>query len=453
MSTPSTPARLENPPAGMSSTASGTRMALIAMTAIFFMWGFITELNGVLIPHLQSVFELTHARSMLLDSAFFGAYFVMALPAGRVVARVGYKLGIVIGLLIAGAGALLVLPAAQMASFNLFLPALFILATGVVVLQVAANPYVSLLGTPQRAASRLNFAQAVNSLGHTIGPYVAGLLIFSATLLSAEQLAALPAAERVQTVQPLYIGVAVALLVLAAAVYFFRLPALFEATEQADSRPHGFAEVLRLPHVRWGVLAIFFYVGVEVTVAHFMVKYVSQPTIGGMSERDASLYLSYYHAAAMVGRFVGAALLMRANPRRMLPLYAALNILLLLVTMTTLGGVAMWSVVAVGLFNSIMFPTIFTLAIERLGPMTEKASSLLVMAIVGGAVIPPLQGLFVDLFNARLGDETRALQYAFFVSILCYAYILWYGWRGSRLSGAGLPGAGPSGAGVAAAKD
>ncbi|MCF7223327.1 sugar MFS transporter [Lysobacter sp. TLK-CK17T] len=410
-------------------------MALVAMTAIFFMWGFITELNGVLIPHLQSVFELTHARSMLLDSAFFGAYFVMALPAGRVVAKVGYKLGIVIGLLVAGAGALLVLPAAQMASFNLFLPALFILATGVVVLQVAANPYVSLLGAPQRAASRLNFAQAVNSLGHTIGPYVAGLLIFSATMLSADQLAALPASERVQTVQPLYIGVAATLLVLAAAVYFFRLPALVEATEQADDRPHGFREVLALPHVRWGVLAIFFYVGVEVTVAHFMVTYVSKPEIGAMSERDASLYLSYYHFAAMIGRFAGAVLLMRANPRRVLPLAAGMNILLLLVTMNSLGGVALWSVVAVGLFNSIMFPTVFTLAIERLGPMTEKASSLLVMAIVGGAVIPPLQGLFVDLFKAGIGNETRALQYAFFVSILCYVYILWYGWRGSRLRG------------------
>jgi FHS family L-fucose permease-like MFS transporter len=380
------------------------------------------------------VFQLTHARSMLLDSAFFAAYFVMAVPAGRVVARVGYKLGIVIGLLVAGAGALLVLPAAQSASFNLFLPALFILASGVVLLQVSANPYVSLLGAPERAASRLNFAQAVNSLGHTLGPYVAGALIFSATLLSADQLAALPAAQRVQAVQPLYVGVAAALIVLALAVYFFRMPALREATEQADARPHGFAEVLRHPHLRWGVLAIFFYVGVEVTVAHFMVTYVSRPDIGGMSEGDASLYLSIYHGAAMIGRFLGAVLLLSANPRRLLPAYAAINIVLLLTTMSTLGGVAMWSVVMVGLFNSIMFPTIFTLAIARLGPMTEKASSLLVMAIVGGAVIPPLQGLVVDLLKSASGNETLALQHAFVVSMLCYAYIAWYGWRGSRIA-------------------
>jgi FHS family L-fucose permease-like MFS transporter len=409
-----------------------TRVALVAMTAIFFMWGFITELNGVLIPHLQAVFDLTHFRSMLLDSAFFGAYFVMALPAGKVVGRLGFKLGIVLGLLVAGAGALLILPAAQMGSFNLFLPALFILASGIVLLQVSANPYVSLLGAPQHAASRLNFAQAVNSLGHTIGPYVAGVLIFSATLLSAEQLAALPASERASTVQPLYIGVAVALLALALAVYLFRMPPLTEATEQAEARPHGFAEVLALPHVRWGVLAIFFYVGVEVTVAHFMVSYVSRPEIGDMSKESASAYLSFYHLAAMIGRFVGALLLLRADPRRMLPAAAAINIGLLLATMVSTGSVATWSVVAVGLFNSIMFPTIFTLAIEGLGPMTEKAASLLVMAIVGGAVVPPLQGLVADALLAGNG-ETRALQYAYVVSALCYAYIVWYGLRGSRV--------------------
>ncbi len=414
--------------------AMNTRIALIAMTAIFFMWGFITELNGVLIPHLQSVFELTHFKSMLLDSAFFGAYFVMAIPAGRVVARVGYKMGIVIGLLIAGGGALLVLPAAQMGSFNLFLPALFVLASGIVLLQVSANPYVSLLGVPERAASRLNFAQAVNSLGHTIGPYVAGVLIFSATLLSADQLAALPAAERASTVQPLYIGVAIALLVLALVVYLFRMPALTEATEQADNKQHSFAEVLALPHVRWGVLAIFFYVGVEVTVAHFMVTYVSQPEIGNMAKDSASAYLSYYHGAAMIGRFVGAALLLSANPRRLLPLAAAINILLLAVTMSSTGQVATWSVVAVGLFNSIMFPTVFTLAIEKLGPMTEKAASLLVMAIVGGAVIPPLQGLLVDALKSSTGSEVQALQYGYVVSVLCYAYIAWYGLRGSRVA-------------------
>ena len=429
--------------ASNATPATHTRVALVAMTAIFFMWGFITELNGVLIPHLQSVFDLTHARSMLLDSAFFGAYFVMAVPAGKVVGRVGFKMGIVIGLLVAGVGALLILPAARMGSFNLFLPALFILATGIVLLQVSANPYVSLLGAPERAASRLNFAQAVNSLGHTIGPYVAGVLIFSATMLSADQLAALPASERASTVEPLYVGVAVALIVLAVAVSLFRMPPLTEATERAEVRHHSFAELLALPHVRWGVLAIFFYVGVEVTVAHFMVTYVSRPDIGNMSREAASAYLSFYHLAAMIGRFVGALLLLRANPRRMLPAAAAINIGLLLVTMGTTGNVATWSVVAVGLFNSIMFPTIFTLAIERLGSMTEKAASLLVMAIVGGAVIPPLQGLVVDALQAGQG-ETHALQYAFVVSALCYAYIVWYGLRGSRVRMA--DGAGRSGA-------
>jgi FHS family L-fucose permease-like MFS transporter len=299
---------------------------------------------------------------------FSGAYFVMAVPAGKVVGRLGFKMGIVVGLLVAGAGALLILPAAQIGSFELFLPALFILATGIVLLQVSANPYVSLLGVPERAASRLNFAQAVNSLGHTVGPYVAGVLIFSTTLLSAEQLAALPASERASTVEPLYVGVAVALLVLALAVVSVPHAGLDRATERADVRHHTFAELLALPHVRWGVLAIFFYVGVEVTVAHFMVTYVSRPEIGNMSPEAASAYLSFYHLAAMIGRFIGALLLLRANPRRMLPAAAAINIGLLLVTMNSAGSVATWSVVAVGLFNSIMFPTIFTLAIERLGP-------------------------------------------------------------------------------------
>jgi len=221
------------------------------------------------------------------------------------------------------------------------------------------------------------------------------------------------------------------------------MPPLTEATERAEVRHHSFAELLALPHVRWGVLAIFFYVGVEVTVAHFMVTYVSRPDIGNMSREAASAYLSFYHLAAMIGRFVGALLLLRANPRRMLPAAAAINIGLLLVTMGTTGNVATWSVVAVGLFNSIMFPTIFTLAIERLGSMTEKAASLLVMAIVGGAVIPPLQGLVVDALQAGQG-ETHALQYAFVVSALCYAYIVWYGLRGSRVRMA--DGAGRSGA-------
>ncbi|HJR73421.1 MAG TPA: sugar MFS transporter [Luteimonas sp.] len=425
----------------MNSNASvNTRAALIAMTAIFFMWGFITELNDVLIPHLKSVFDLKYWQAMLIQFCFFGAYLVMAVPAGLVVGKVGYKASIVIGLLVAGGGALLILLAAQMGVYGLFLSALFVLASGIVVLQVSANPYVSLLGAPERAPSRLNFAQAINSLGHTIGPWIGGALILGATHLSAQQLEALPAAERAQTVQPLYLGVALALIVLAVAVYLFRLPAHAEATERADAGRHRFVDVLKHRHVRWGVLAIFLYVGAEVAIGSFIANYAMRPDIGAVAKQDVGRYVSVYWGLAMVGRFIGAALLLKANPRRLLGVYAAVNIGLLLLTMFSTGPLAMWSVIAIGLFNSIMFPTIFTLVIDRLGPLVPKASSLLVMAIFGGAVVPFLQGHLVDAIHAGTGNETLALQYAFVLPALCYAYIVWYGLRGSRPS-AGAPNA------------
>lgn len=413
--------------------AMNTRVALVAVTAIFFMWGFITELNDVLIPHLKSVFELKYWQASLIQVCFFGAYLLMAVPAGMVVARVGYKLGIVTGLLVAGGGALLILPAAQMGSYNLFLPALFILASGIVLLQVSANPYVALLGAPERAPSRLNFAQAINSIGHTIGPWVGGALILGATHMSAEQLAALPAAVRAQTVQPLYLGVALALIALAGVVFLFRLPAHAEATERADPQRHTFAEVLRHPHVRFGVLAIFLYVGAEVAIGSYLANYAMRPDIGAISREAVGGYVSMYWGAAMIGRFVGSVLLLKANPRRMLGVYAMVNVALLLLTMLSAGKLAMWSVIAIGFFNSIMFPTVFTLVIDRLGPLVPKASSLLVMAIFGGAVIPFLQGHLIDFIQGATGNETTGLQYAFILPALCYAYIVWYGLRGSRV--------------------
>lgn len=423
-----------------SSTAQGsgtkstvnTRVAFAAVTAIFFMWGFLTALNDVLIPHLKAVFELNWARTMLIQFTFFGAYFVMSVPAGWVVDKVGYKLGIVIGLVVAGCGALLFLPAAQIQWYYLFLGALFTLASGITLLQVSANPYVSLLGDPARAASRLNLAQALNSLGHTSAPWVGGMLILSTAVLGADQLAALSQQQQAayqtaqaQSVQIPYLGLALTLFVLAAIVFALRLPALAEATERADTRRHTFAEVLSIPHVRWGVLAIFVYVGAEVAIGSFLINYIAQSDIGAMSEADASKYVSLYWGGAMVGRFLGSALLLRVDARRLLALYAAIACLLLLTTIGSHGKLAMWSVIAIGLFNSIMFPTIFTLGIERLGPMTEKASSLLIMAIVGGAIVPLAQGMLAD----RVGVQT-----AFFLPMLCYVYIVWYGLRGSRLA-------------------
>ncbi len=406
-------------------------MALGVLTTIFFMWGFLTCLNDILIPHLKSIFQLSYAQVMLVQFTFFGAYFLMALPAGRLVAALGYKKGIVAGLAIAGIGALGFWPAAGLHLYPAFLGALFVLATGITVLQVAANPYVALLGPERTSSSRLTLAQALNSFGTFLAPWFGGLLILSNVVKTPTELATLAPAEQLvyqtqqaQAVQGPYIGLAVVLFLLAIFVWLFRLPALTEATDKDDHARHGFAEVLRHPHVLFGVLGIFFYVGAEVSIGSFMVNYLSMPEIGHMSEQQAAKYVSWYWGGAMIGRFIGSALMAKFSPRRLLALFAAINALLVLTTMLSSGGLAMYSIIAIGLFNSIMFPTIFALGIERLGPMTSKASSLLIMAIVGGAIIPPLQGLFAD----HIG-----LQQAFFLPLLCYLYIVFYGLSGSRL--------------------
>lgn len=406
-------------------------MAMGVLTTIFFMWGFLTCLNDILIPHLKSIFQLNYAQVMLVQFTFFGAYFLMALPAGRLVAALGYKKGIVAGLGVAGLGALGFWPAAGLHLYPAFLGALFVLATGITVLQVAANPYVALLGPERTSSSRLTLAQALNSFGTFLAPWFGGLLILSNVVKSPTELATLAPTEQLvyqtqqaQAVQGPYIGLAVVLFLLAIFVWLFRLPALTETTDKGDHARHGFADVLRHPHVLFGVLGIFFYVGAEVSIGSFMVNYLSMPDIGHMSEQQAAKYVSWYWGGAMIGRFIGSALMAKFSPRRLLALFAAINALLVLTTMSSSGDVAMYSIIAIGLFNSIMFPTIFALGIERLGPMTSKASSLLIMAIVGGAIIPPLQGLFAD----HIG-----LQHAFFLPLLCYLYIVFYGLSGSRI--------------------
>ena len=406
-------------------------LALGVLTTIFFMWGFLTCLNDILIPHLKSSFQLNYTEVMLVQFTFFGAYFLMGMPAGRLVAALGYKKGIVAGLAIAGVGALGFWPAAALHLYPAFLGALFVLATGITVLQVAANPYVALLGPEKTSSSRLTLAQALNSFGTFLAPWFGGLLILSNVVKNPTELAALaPAdqlayqAQQAHAVQGPYIGLAVVLFLLAAFVWLFRLPALAEATDKDDHDRHSFAEVLRHPHVLFGVLGIFFYVGAEVSIGSFMVNYLSMPDIGHLSEQQAAKYVSYYWLGAMVGRFVGSALMARISPRKLLATFAGINALLVLTTMLSSGNVAMYSIIAIGLFNSIMFPTIFALGIERLGPMTSKASSLLIMAIVGGAVIPQLQGVIAD----QIG-----LQHAFFLPLLCYLYIVFYGVSGSKV--------------------
>lgn len=421
-------------PSGGQQNTQTNRLALVVVTSIFFMWGFITCLNDILIPHLKAVFELNWVQAMLIQFTFFGAYFLMSLPAGRLVAALGYKNGIVAGLGIAGVGALLFWPAAGMHSYPLFLGALFVLATGITVLQVAANPYVALLGPEKTSHSRLTFAQALNSLGTAIAPRFGGLLILAAVPLTAAQLAAMPEVEAMayraheaQSVQVPYLGLAIALFALAALVFLFRLPAIRGVEDQAHDHSYPIAEVLRHKHVLFGVIAIFFYVGAEVAIGSVLVNYLSMPHIGeGMSEQDATWYVSAYWSGALIGRLIGSWLLAMFDPRKLLGVFALIVAALLVVTMTTEGDVAKWSVVSIGLFNSIMFPTIFALGIERMGPMTGKASSLLIMAIVGGAIIPLAMGWLADRFG---------LQHAFLLPMLCYGYIMFYAWRGSRVRG------------------
>jgi FHS family L-fucose permease-like MFS transporter len=409
----------------LSSTA-----AIAVLSVIFFTWGALTCLNDVLIPHLKAVFAMNYAQTMLIQFTFFGTYFVMSIPSGWLVARVGYKAGIVIGLLVAGCGALAFYPAASVPSYLLFLLALFVLASGITLLQVAANPYISLLGDAHSASSRLTLAQALNSLGTTLAPALIGPVILAVAVLSAGELAQLPAAQQeayriaqAHSVQLPYLGIAVALFALASFVQLLHLPAHAEATEQADPHPHSFGEVLQHRHVRLGAIAIFVYVGGEVAIGSFLISYITLPHIGNIDPATATRYVALYWGGAMIGRFVGAALLRRFDARVLLCLFALAAVALLATTMASTGAVAMWSVIAIGLFNSIMFPTIFTLGIEGLGPLTSKASSLLVMAIVGGALIPYLQGLLAD----RIG-----VQGAYVLPVLCYLYIAWYALRGSR---------------------
>ncbi|MGN6728730.1 MAG: sugar MFS transporter [Rhodanobacteraceae bacterium] len=423
----------------MHTRTASQRTALAVVTTIFFMWGFITVLNDVLIPHLKSVFTLDYAQVMLVQFTFFGAYFVMSLPSGKVVSRIGYRLSIISGLGVTGVGALLFIPAAQVQSYALFLLAFFVLASGITLLQVAANPYVSMLGEPRLASSRLNLAQALNSLGTTRAPKIGGLLILSTAVLGAAELAKLSPAQQaayrlqqVQVVQAPYLGIALVLFALAAMVWLFRLPPVMNAGE-ADDAHHRFADALKHRRVWLGMAAIFVYVGAEVSIGSFMINYLSLPQIGGMSQARAAGFVSLYWGGAMVGRFIGSVLLTRVDTRKLLAAFATIASALVLTTMLGTGSVAMWSVIAIGLFNSVMFPNIFTLGIEKFGALTGKVSSLLVMAIVGGAVIPLLQGVLAD----HIG-----VQEAFVLPLACYAYIVFYGLRGSRVPEATAPATG-----------
>jgi FHS family L-fucose permease-like MFS transporter len=416
-----------------AETGQDYRRPLAMVTTLFFMWGFLTSLNDILVPHLKSIFDLNYAQAMLIQFAFFTSYFVFSLPSGKLIDAVGYKRAMVAGLFTMGLGALLFIPAASVPSFPLFLSALIVLAAGMTILQVSANPYVAVLGPEKTASSRLNLAQAFNSLGTTIGPKLGGLLILSSAPLAVEVLRQLPAAdlhayriEQASSVKVPYLVFALALMALGVAIALFKLPRI-AGVEQRAAAAHD--SIWRHRHLILGAVAIFVYVGGEVSIGSFLVNYFSQPDIGNISEKVAAGFVSFYWGGAMVGRFIGSALQQKIKPNKVLGVAAIMAGLLVCASMLTLGHAAMWTIIAVGLFNSVMFPTIFTLAIEGLGPLTGDGSGLLVAAIVGGAIIPELQGLVAD----RIG-----IHHAFFLPILCYIYIAFYAFVGSHRKGRGL---------------
>lgn len=400
--------------------------ALIVLTSLFFMWGLITSLNDILIPHLKAAFSLSYVQAMLIQFCFFGAYFVMSLPSGYLVESLGYKRGIIVGLAVAGSGCLLMCLAAGMQTYVFFLFALFVLASGITLLQVAANPYVAILGAPERASSRLTMTQAFNSLGTTIGPFFGSILILTAAVPATTSDATVSRAAEAASVQGPYIGLALALFALAVAIAIVKLP-LIEASSQAADRSHAEVthhdSVWSYRHLVLGAVGIFMYVGGEVAIGSFLVNFMGQPNIAGLPEDVAGKYVSFYWGGAMIGRFIGAVVMTKVKPTRVLAFNAVVVMVLLGIAMATGGKVAMWTVLAIGLFNSIMFPTIFTLAIAGLGKHTGAASGVLCMAIVGGAIVPVIQGYVAD---------TVGVLTSFIVPLVCYLYIAYYGAKGSQ---------------------
>lgn len=451
-----------------NSNTSKFTSSLAVMISLFFMWGFITSLNDVLTPFLKGVFELSHFEANLVQFAFFGAYFIgsmlyfiSSITIGDPIAKMGYKNGIILGLLLAALGCFLFFPSAHFKSFGFFLGALFCISFGLTILQIAANPYVALLGKPETASSRLNLAQGFNSFGHTIAPVIGGFLIFK-FFFTADN----PGANSVKVPYLIFGG---AFLFLALFIAFVHLPA-FTGSEKIEKKP----EALKHKNLFWGIFAIFFYVGAEVSIGSNLVAYLKLPDIAGLAEADASKYLAFYWGGAMIGRFMGsislsetkgakkyfsmiavaivlflviflitkidfelvwyfliflvvnyfAFILGKSLPARTLTIFALFVMALLLIGIFGSGKLAMWSMLGIGMFNSIMWSNIFTLAIDKLGKYTSQGSSLLVMMIVGGAILPLLQGALADV---------AGVHNSLFIPLLAYFYLIFYGVKGYKI--------------------
>jgi FHS family L-fucose permease-like MFS transporter len=420
---PNTSTRTSAPDTGQSYAAP-----LATVTTLFFMWGFLTCLNDILVPHLKSIFDLSYAQVMLIQFAFFGAYFVFSLPSARIVDAIGYQRSMVVGLLAMGLGAFLFVPAAMVPSFPLFLGALIVLAAGITCLQVAANPYVTVLGKPETASSRLNLTQAFNSLGTFLAPFFGGLLILSAAPKTMADIRAMAPdvlqayrLHEAATVKTPYVGLGIALVVLALAIGSFKLPKIEHAQHKVGEKVND--SIWNHPSLIFGAIGIFVYVGGEVSIGSFLVNYFTQPEIGGLTEKVAASFVAFYWGGAMVGRFIGSALLQKMSTRGLLGICAVCAAALVAISMLTTGHTAMYSIILVGFFNSIMFPSIFTLGVAELGPLTGDGSGVMIMAIVGGAIIPVAQGWIAD----RIG-----IHHAFFLPVICYLYILFFALSGSK---------------------
>lgn len=389
--------------------------ALGVLTTLFFMMGFITCMNDILIPHLKQIFDLSYTQAMLVQFCFFTAYFVMSIPMGKLVEKVGYKAGVIGGFLIAAVGCLLFYPAAGSHSYPVFLGALFILASGIVLLQVAGNPYVTLLAAPGKESATLTLIQAFNSLATMIAPPLGAMLIFVDATASE--------AQRISSVQIPYLGLAGFLILLAVVVKMLRLPDARQIAEAETEHNHdGKTSVWQYRHMVLGTLAIFCYVGAEVAIGSLMINVLEEAA--GVDHTSGAFYLSVYWGGAMVGRFIGSAMMNKIAPNRYLVFNALAAAVLVSLAITAGGGaVTMWALLLVGFFNSIMFPTIFSLATKGLGKFTGQASGIICTAIVGGALVPMVQGAAADRFG---------LLVSFVVPVLCYLYILFFGAKGFR---------------------
>jgi len=414
---------------GSSGSRERYRLPLVLITSLFFLWALGVNLNDILIPHLKKAFGLSDFKSSLIQSAFFGGYFLAALPAGWLMERVGYKRGILIGLLMCATGAFLFIPASAIRVYGCFLFALFVMACGQCFLEVAANPYVTVLGSPETSERRLNIAQSFNSVGAVITPVLGAAFILSGVEHTSSQLGAMTS-EQLQTyrmteanmVRGPYLVITGLFLAVAALIYFSRLPEIKEAGEEGeqDVAEQGLRGTLAHRHLVKGVLAQFFYVGAQVGVASFVIRF-AQHMVPGTPEKVAANYLKLHLVGFMIGRFAGSAIMRIVPAPRLLSYFAAGSLVCGMVALLASGVVPVWAIVWIGFFHSIMFPTIFALSLKNLGAYTKLGSSLLVMSIIGGAIGPAIMGLISD---------ATSIQRAFVVPLICYVYVLYYGVKG-----------------------